>query len=66
MVLRIARARIAHRMGEAPHRLDILREYLGPESTTVRTSSSTPWKSGVNASTAVPGLRRLMARMAAA
>src|SRR5207248_2541451 len=37
-----------------------------PESTTVSTSARTPWKSGVSASTAVWGLRRLMARTHAA
>jgi hypothetical protein len=37
-----------------------------PLSTTVSTSASTPWKSGVRASTAVSGQRALMARMQAA
>ena len=37
-----------------------------PESRTVCTSRMKPWKSGGSASTAVPGLRRLIARIAAA
>ena len=64
----IARARIAHRMGEAAHGFDVLRELPADPgtSTTVSTSRSTPWKSGVSASTAVCGLAssRVMARYA--
>ena len=51
--LLIARARIAHRVRQPPHRLDVLCETSGPESSTVSTSRSTPWKSGVSASTAM-------------
>jgi hypothetical protein len=50
------RARVAHRVREPLDRLHVLREELRmPESTIVSTSASTPWKSGVSASTAVPG-----------
>ena len=35
----------------------------GPASTTVRTASRSPWKSGVSTSIVVPGLRRRIARM---
>ena len=38
----VARSRIAHRMREALHGLDILREHLDPASSTVCTSAITP------------------------
>ena len=65
-VCSVACARIAHRVRQPPTVSTFCANTSRPESTTVSTSASTPWKSGVSASTAVAGLRRLIARTQAA